>query len=109
MSKFQIRIQNSCESSSELEKEKPRNKFHTNNYYTIKENGRPIHIAMQLRMCICRHMIDGHRFVNDDRKAGKCDYPYCLCEEFIQGDVEIWDFSENYKKNDDRKYEGGLF
>src|SRR5690348_6597193 len=106
MSKFQIRIQNISESSSELSKTEIRNPLHTSNYYTIKENGRPVHIAMQLRMCICRHMIDGHRFSEQEWKAGKCDYPYCLCQEFIQGDVEIWDCSENYNKNEYRKYKG---
>ena len=88
---------------------KPKNPFHTTNYYTIRENSRPIHIKMQLRMCICNHMIDGHRFIGEKGKAGKCDYPYCICKEFVQGNVDIWDYSENYIKSDDRKYEGGLF
>ena len=102
MSKFQIRIQNISKDADKLEKKtrnRSENPFHTTSYYKRTKS-----VHDQLMNCICWHSYCGHSL-----GVGKCDYPYCICEEFVQGSVEIWDYSENYIERDDRKYEGGLF
>lgn len=82
MSKFQIRVKNISKDSS---------------FY------------QQVNRCVCKHIKALH--FNHTHAEGKCEQGYCFCKEFKYGSVEIWDFSENYIRNDDneRKYEGGLF
>jgi len=78
---------------------RPENPFHTTSYYKKTKS-----VHDQLMNCRCWHAYYTHRLCE-----GKCDAPYCICEEFKQGSVEIYDYSENYIKTDNRKYEGGLF
>jgi hypothetical protein len=91
-----------------LSNNRPENPLHTIDYYRKTKS-----VHDQLMNCICWHSICGHRFIFDDssnnkRKAGKCDYPNCICEEFKQGEVDIWDEIREIEENK-RKYEGGLF
>lgn len=84
-------------------KAEPENPFHTvNNYYK-----KPTSVHDQLMNCICWHSICGHKHYDLESPA-QCDYSYCICPKFIQGEVEIWDEVREVEENS-RKYEGGLF
>lgn len=89
--------------AEQIDNNKYENPFHETKYT------KPIDFEYQLETCICWHHICGHRFMNEKNKAGKCDYPNCSCEEYKQGDVDIFDFIREVDNENIRKYEGGLF
>ena len=96
----------------EINFQKINNNNNSNKYENIfheTKYTKPVDFSYQLKTCKCWHHICGHRFIGEMDKAGKCDYPNCLCEIYIQGDVDIFDFIREIDNGNFRKYEGGLF
>ena len=90
-----------------LDKQTSNNK-HENPFHETKYT-KPTSFKYQLKTCICWHHICGHSFMEEKDKAGECGYPNCLCKEYKQGSVDIFDFIRETDDEDVRKYEGGLF